>query len=499
METLEKSSWDVVISGTGLPQSLLALALSRSGKKILHIDRNEYYGGDEAALSLQEAEEWCAKHKPSPADTSTVFGNAVTRKLLAKDKLKASRAYSLALAPQLLYCRSELLSAVVASQTHTQLDFQAVASWFIVNAPPDGSASQARLTRVPGGREDIFQDASLDLKAKRALMKFLRFVADYEQQLEIWDTVRSLPFTSFLEQKFGLPSAYHPPILALALSAQSSDSTTVEFALPRISRHLRSIGVFGPGFPAVLPKWGGLAEVGQVACRAGAVGGGVYVLGKGLKEVQSTDSGLRLELTGGEKITSRWLVGTSSELCSAAIPAQQDSATVPVMLRSISIISSPLPSLFPPTSEGGVSPVGAVVLVPSANNDEPPVHIFAHSGDSGECPADQCVLYGYVSQTSDVGIPRLRQGVDTLLDSIGDLQNLQVVWSMHWEQHYPPKAQTSDEDHIIALQSLSPDLAFDDDVLADVKSAWQRIAQPEDPEGFMKFEARDGTTDEDDE
>jgi RAB protein geranylgeranyltransferase component A len=32
--------------------------LSRSGKKILHVDENDYYGGAEAAFSLQEAEEW---------------------------------------------------------------------------------------------------------------------------------------------------------------------------------------------------------------------------------------------------------------------------------------------------------------------------------------------------------------------------------------------------------------------------------------------------------
>jgi RAB protein geranylgeranyltransferase component A len=32
--------------------------LSRSDKKILHIDENEYYGGAEAAFSLNEAEEW---------------------------------------------------------------------------------------------------------------------------------------------------------------------------------------------------------------------------------------------------------------------------------------------------------------------------------------------------------------------------------------------------------------------------------------------------------
>jgi RAB protein geranylgeranyltransferase component A len=32
--------------------------LSRSDKKILHVDENDYYGGAEAAFSLQEADEW---------------------------------------------------------------------------------------------------------------------------------------------------------------------------------------------------------------------------------------------------------------------------------------------------------------------------------------------------------------------------------------------------------------------------------------------------------
>jgi RAB protein geranylgeranyltransferase component A len=35
--------------------------LSRSEKKILHIDENDYYGGAEAAFSLQEAEEWAKR------------------------------------------------------------------------------------------------------------------------------------------------------------------------------------------------------------------------------------------------------------------------------------------------------------------------------------------------------------------------------------------------------------------------------------------------------
>jgi len=35
--------------------------LSRSDKKILHVDENDYYGGAEAAFSLQEAEEWAQR------------------------------------------------------------------------------------------------------------------------------------------------------------------------------------------------------------------------------------------------------------------------------------------------------------------------------------------------------------------------------------------------------------------------------------------------------
>ncbi|KAK5019004.1 Rab proteins geranylgeranyltransferase component A [Cryomyces antarcticus] len=59
MESLDGTAWDVLIAGTGIQQSLLSLALSRSGKKVLHIDSNDYYGGDEAAFSLQDAENWC--------------------------------------------------------------------------------------------------------------------------------------------------------------------------------------------------------------------------------------------------------------------------------------------------------------------------------------------------------------------------------------------------------------------------------------------------------
>jgi Rab GDP dissociation inhibitor len=38
--------YDCIVLGTGLKECILSGMLSVSGKKVLHIDRNNYYGGD---------------------------------------------------------------------------------------------------------------------------------------------------------------------------------------------------------------------------------------------------------------------------------------------------------------------------------------------------------------------------------------------------------------------------------------------------------------------
>jgi RAB protein geranylgeranyltransferase component A len=46
------SKYDVVICGTGLIQSILASALTRAGKSVLHCDAEGYYGELDAVLTL---------------------------------------------------------------------------------------------------------------------------------------------------------------------------------------------------------------------------------------------------------------------------------------------------------------------------------------------------------------------------------------------------------------------------------------------------------------
>ena len=342
-------------------------------------------------------------------------------------KLGFSRAYSLSLSPQLIYTRSNLLPALVSSKVYRQLEFLAVGNWWIYSdhgaaeeEQSGGTApSKGSLRRIPGGREDVFADKGIDLRSTRSLMKFLKLAADPEAHESILERWGSKPFPEFLEGQFSIPPRLQAPLLALTLSPNSPAETLTSYALPRIHRHLTSIGMFGPGFGSVIPKWGGLAEIAQVACRAGAVGGGVYVLKRGFarhdnadQQIQSRDS-ISLDqhtslstirLQGGEDVQSHWIVSSLWDLPSRAHPPPNDQIHRSYVARSITIVSGSLSQLFPLPAEGAPPPAGAVVFFPSgtlelesedrmpqrAKTESPPVYLMVHSSDTGECPGGQC-------------------------------------------------------------------------------------------------------------
>jgi RAB protein geranylgeranyltransferase component A len=62
------TKYDVVVCGTGLVQSILASALARAGKSVLHCDAQGYYGELDAVLSLpyiQHGEVWNDRPEPN--------------------------------------------------------------------------------------------------------------------------------------------------------------------------------------------------------------------------------------------------------------------------------------------------------------------------------------------------------------------------------------------------------------------------------------------------
>ncbi|KAB8202414.1 GDP dissociation inhibitor-domain-containing protein [Aspergillus parasiticus] len=507
MEPLAETPWDVTISGTGLAQSLLALALSRSGKKVLHVDQNSYYGGSEAAFSLQEAQEWASKVNGEPEhypfEDATVYLAEGTPQL-------PTRSYTVTLSPHLIYSKSRLLPTLVASKVYRQLEFQAVGSWWIHK--PSGVDGTSVLYRVPGSREDVFADDIISVKSKRTLMRFLRHIGkpppDNDSEAEEENLAMSLP--EYLASKFQVPAELHEPLLSLSLSQASPGQTSAEYAVPRIKRHLASIGVFGPGFGSLLAKWGGGSEISQVGCRALAVGGGVYVLNAGVESIYNLhqsengdDMRVQLHLSNDETIKTKFLVGSNWDL------PGQDRPTCDKVARSITVVSSALESLFPVTAEGGPIPAGAVVVFPGSSFDQsddlPPVYLLVHSSETGECPPGQCVVYGSVSHAGARGQSLIESAVRRLLQSNAE-PDAKVLWSLRYTQlglsSNGANAHSSKfegpSSNILCFPPPSLDLGFDDALIDRVKEVWKLVMGDEaNEQEFMNFEEREHADDED--
>ncbi|KAK4192509.1 putative rab proteins geranylgeranyltransferase component A [Podospora australis] len=489
MESLADTLWDVVICGTGLQQSLLALALSRSDKKILHIDPHSFYGGGEAAFSLQEAESWVGE---VAAGTEGSFTDASITKPDGSTGLSFPRAYSLALAPQMIHARSELLSQLVSSRAYRQVEFLAVGSFFIFKPSTDPS-QKPELVRIPSTREAVFATTAITSKAKRGLMKFLKFVMDYnsETRSETWKPYADVPLTEFLFKEFKMDQELQTYIITLTLSLDGKIST--RDGLAAISRHLSSMGVYGVGFAALYPKWGGLSEIAQVSCRAGAVGGTVYMLGTGIKEMNTIEDTIELQLTSGDTIKTKKLVKGDQGFPGVGIS------------RLVAVINSPLKSLFEPTVEGAPIPaVAALAFPPGLLSDadgkvsENPTYLFAHSSDTGECPSGQSVLY-LTTQYAPGSMVLLQKALDFFLEAAADDSTPKCLYQLRYDQRGSDETPASKDASVFHLQSPSPSLAFNDSALESVREAWKAVMGDTAVDAeYMTFTDREGAMGDDD-
>lgn len=317
--------------------------------------------------------------------------------------LSFPRAYALALSPQLIHGRSKLLSQLVSSRAFRQLEFLAVGSFYIYKP----AIEKATLTRIPSTREDVFSSADLSARAKRQLMKFLKLVLSYQDEasLEQWQEYAGRPLAAFLAEKMGLvDEELRTYITALTLSLDGGDVTTKE-GLETIHRHLTSMGVFGPGFAALYPKWGGGSEIAQVGCRAGAVGGGIYMLGTGIKEEKTEQKGegegdeqlVELVLTNDTVVKTKLLVrGTEN----VSDDDDNNGSAIIKVSKLIAILNTPLTHLFESTVEGCPVPAVVVIAFPpgsvqttnTASANTHPLFAIVHSSDTGECPTGQSKL-----------------------------------------------------------------------------------------------------------
>ncbi|KAI1788932.1 FAD/NAD(P)-binding domain-containing protein [Ganoderma leucocontextum] len=274
--------FDAIVLGTGLSESIAAAALSKAGFKVAHVDNNQYYGGDEASLTLDELAEW--------ADIRSGRRDASSSDYLAAQKARytsisrsetippQARQYAVSLAPSIVPSIGPHIEALIASGVSRYGSFKLLEKVAVYDRP-------GLVQSVPGSKEDVFKSKVLSLIDKRRLMRFLMFAAgEFEGKKEL-EGKEQTPFVQYLREVFALDEkAVNAIAYALAFCTSGEEPTLP--ALQRIRQYLRSTGRYGPS-PFLVGHYGGCGETAQGFCRTSAVKGGTYILGRRVLSVKS--------------------------------------------------------------------------------------------------------------------------------------------------------------------------------------------------------------------
>ncbi|KAI9572468.1 FAD/NAD(P)-binding domain-containing protein [Boletus coccyginus] len=260
--------FDVIVLGTGLSPSIATAALAKAGLKVAHIDPNAYYGADEATLALDELVQWAETHPTDPTGEPAPY----RVDYLSPNRPPHQKQFSISLSPTVIPAVGPFISAIVSSGVARYGSYKLLG--------PAGIYRHGKFQTVPQNKETIFQDRTISLVEKRRLMRFLSFASgDFESSPELQGKEEA-PFDQFLRESFGLGEDISQVIMfSLASCGFSGEPTST--ALHRVRSCLRSAGRYGSS-PFLVGYYGGSGEIAQGFCRATAVNGGVYILGRGI-------------------------------------------------------------------------------------------------------------------------------------------------------------------------------------------------------------------------
>ncbi|XVF18144.1 hypothetical protein REPUB_Repub10bG0187000 [Reevesia pubescens] len=330
---IDPTTFDLIVIGTGLPESIIAAAASTASKSVLHLDPHPFYGSHFSSLSLTDLPSFLTSHStstsPSPSPSSndhhdfTVLDFA-TRPLYSSLHIsnyspyllhQHSRKFNLDVAgPRLFFCADKSIDLMLKSGANQYLEFKSIDATFLGD-------DKGNLWSVPDSRAAIFKDKSLGLMEKNQLMRFFKLVQGHlagEQGATISEEDLQSTFVDFLN-KMGLPPKIKSFILyAIAMADYDQedvgvcrDLLTTKDGIDLLALYSASVGRFPNSLGAFLYPVYGQGELSQAYCRRAAVKGCLYVLRMPVTALLvDKDSGCYkgVRLASGQDIFSKKLI-----------------------------------------------------------------------------------------------------------------------------------------------------------------------------------------------
>lgn len=254
--------YDCIILGTGLKECILSGLLSKSGKKILHMDRNEYYGGE--STSLHPLEKLFEKFSDSTC-SSEKFGDA--------------RSWNVDLVPKFLMAHGDLVKLLIHTQVTRYLEFKQIEGSYVYKG--------GYVYKVPANDKEALSSSLMGIFEKRRFRNFLIGVTSYKfDDPKTWNG--NDPKSTIMKDvyaKYGLDKDtqdFTGHAIALFLNDDYLEQPCGE-TIRRIQLYYDSLSSYGKS-PYLYPLYG-LGELPQGFARLSAVHGGTYMLNKPVDEI----------------------------------------------------------------------------------------------------------------------------------------------------------------------------------------------------------------------
>ena len=244
--------YDVIILGTGLAESCLAALLAVQGKSVLQLDKNDFYGGESASISLEQLYALHGRGAPPPT-------------------LGKSRDWNIDLIPKFLMASETMTRLLVHTDIAKYLTFKQLTGSFVVDA--------GQVAKVPATEREALTSGLLGTFEKFRVRGFYEFMGQFDPlEPTTYRGVQPTMTALSLFDKFSLSPATRR-VIGHALCLFPDD---VYLQRPMIElhaamvRYVRSLGTYGIS-PYIYPQFG-LGELSQAFARKAAVHGATTML-----------------------------------------------------------------------------------------------------------------------------------------------------------------------------------------------------------------------------
>ncbi|KAG6711003.1 hypothetical protein I3843_05G030000 [Carya illinoinensis] len=370
--------YDVIVLGTGLKECILSGLLSVDGLKVLHMDRNDYYGGASSSLNLTQLwKRFRGNDKPP-------------------ENLGSSREYNVDMIPKFMMANGTLVRVLIHTDVTKYLHFKAVDGSFVYN--------KGKIDKVPATDVEALKSQLMGLFEKRRARKFFIFVQDYEENDPKSHEGLDLEKVTAREliTKYGLEDDTIDIIghaLALYINDDYLDQPAKDF-VKRMKLYAESLARFQGGSPYIYPLYG-LGELPQAFARLSAVYGGTYMLNKPECKVEFDDNGKAFGVTSeGETAKCKKVVCDPSYLSDKV-------QKVGKVARAVCIMSHPIPDTKDSHSV-------QVILPQKQLGRKSDMYLFCCSYAHNVAPKGKYIAFVLTEAETDKPEEELKPGVDLL-------------------------------------------------------------------------------------